>query len=99
MVGSINQEKGAEKMTYMEVESEYREKIIEIMSQTDLSFLIGAGCSLCAGLPHMLRLTELVGNELEKVLIDSPENISALNLYKSIANIYATHALFQLKIF
>ncbi|HCS72469.1 MAG TPA: hypothetical protein DIW17_01155 [Clostridiales bacterium] len=76
-------------MTYMEIESEYREKIIEIMSQTDLSFLIGAGCSLCAGLPHMVRLTELVGSELENVLVDSPENISALNLYRAIANIYS----------
>ncbi|MHC1720133.1 MAG: SIR2 family protein [Clostridiaceae bacterium] len=76
-------------MTYMEIETEYREKIIEIMSQTDLSFLIGAGCSLCAGLPHMVRLTELVEIELENLLIDSPENISALKLYRSIASIYA----------
>ena len=76
-------------MTYTEVEIEYRKKIVEIMAQPDLSFLIGAGCSLCAGLPHMDRLTELVGNELERLLIDMPEKNSAIKLYKSIACTYS----------
>jgi hypothetical protein len=76
-------------MTYAEIESEYRARIIEIMSQTDISFLIGAGCSLCAGLPHMAQLTKMVETELNKELKDTAENCSALKLYNSICGVYS----------
>lgn len=40
--------------------NEYCEKITELLSQPRLSFLIGAGCSRCSGLPLMDELTNIV---------------------------------------
>lgn len=47
---------------------EYYEKMPELLGQPKVSFLIGAGCSLCAGLPFMSKLTESVCDIL------TPEN-------------------------
>lgn len=38
-------------------------KLEELMSQNKRSFLIGAGCSLCAGLPLTTQLTTEVKND------------------------------------
>ena len=75
-------------MTHKEIENEYQRKILDIMSRPDISFLIGAGCSLCAGLPHMAGLTESVGTKLKELLLDSPECILAFKLYESISSVY-----------
>ena len=40
-------------------------KLEELMSQNKRSFLLGAGCSLCAGLPLTTQLTSEVKNDNE----------------------------------
>ncbi|QQE77280.1 SIR2 family protein [Alicyclobacillus sp. SO9] len=48
----------------------YEQRILELLSHTRLSFLIGAGCSRCAGLPLMGQLTD----EVYSTLTDKEEN-------------------------
>lgn len=56
---------------------DFREPIQELenlLSQSRRTFLLGAGCSVCAGLPMMDRLTKDVGERLEgsaKEILDS----------------------------
>lgn len=51
---------------------ELLKKIPELMQHSNLSFLLGAGCSFSAGLPLMHGLTSEVCNNLKP--IDNPEN-------------------------
>lgn len=56
---------------------EYCDKISELLSQTRVSFLIGAGCSLCAGLPLMDTLTTQICELLNpQNTSDSDKNIA-----------------------
>lgn len=51
-------------MITTEALKELEEQLISLFSQANISFLLGAGCSLCAGLPDMAGLTESVSNNL-----------------------------------
>jgi hypothetical protein len=55
-----------------EIIREYCEKVPELLGQPRVSFLIGAGCSACAGLPFMSGLTNQICDLLspEKALTD-----------------------------
>lgn len=60
---ALSKSKGMDKkMNQSEIIKEYYKKIPDLLSQTKVSFLIGAGCSLCAGLPLMSKLTEEILN-------------------------------------
>jgi hypothetical protein len=52
-------------MTEDEIIQDYYEKIPELLGQPRISFLIGAGCSACAGLPFMSELTRQVCDNLD----------------------------------
>lgn len=55
--------------------SEPLKKLEELMSQSNRSFLLGAGCSKCAGLPLMEELT----NEVQKKLVEGSKPKQILN--------------------
>jgi len=57
--------RGMMKLANKELIEEYYEKIPELLSQPKVSFLIGAGCSRCAGLPIMNELTNEICEELQ----------------------------------
>ena len=67
---------------------EYYRKIPELFGQPKVSFLIGAGCSLCAGLPFMKTLTETVCNNLNPAQQDDEEKKRAYALLASIRDNY-----------
>ena len=47
-----------------------REQITERLTGADTCFLLGAGCSVCAGKPMIGKLTEDALNEADDGLID-----------------------------
>ncbi len=48
--------------------SEYYEQMKQLLSQSRVSFLIGAGCSLYAGLPLMDSLTQQICDKLDPAI-------------------------------
>ncbi|MCW3491540.1 SIR2 family protein [Dethiobacter alkaliphilus] len=67
---------------------EYKKKIKELLSQTRVSLLIGAGCSVCAGLPLMKQLTEMVYHKIEGYENLQCLDQEAINLISDIKRIY-----------
>jgi|SRR5690554_3828451 len=64
-------------MTEDELIQEYYEKIPELLGQPRVSFLVGAGCSVCASLPFMCELTRQICENLDPVKTkDSDEKIA-----------------------
>jgi len=65
---------------------EYYEKIPELLGQPRVSFLVGAGCSACAGLPFMYELTRQICDKLDPAkATDSDQKIS-FELLQEIKN-------------
>lgn len=73
-------------MSEDELIQEYYEKIPELLGQPRVSFLIGAGCSACAGLPFMNELTrQICENFIPDKVSDSEQKI-AFELLQEIKN-------------
>jgi uncharacterized protein YrrD len=68
---------------------EYSEKIPELLSQPRVSFLIGAGCSICAGLPIMSKLTNQIYEELIPDKTGNPDEKIAYQLLVEMKNRYS----------
>lgn len=64
---------------------ELNQKLMDLFYQSKTSFLIGAGCSKCAGLPLMDELTTNIKEEITK----EASEVSAL--YNDIINQYSTN--------
>ena len=64
--------------------SDLREQIAERLTGADTCFLLGAGCSVCAGKPMIVALTESVLKDADERLIIH------FNSLKSVANRPAT---------
>ncbi|MFZ3384776.1 MAG: SIR2 family protein [Candidatus Methanoperedens sp.] len=69
--------------------NEYNKQMQQLLSQTRVSFLIGAGCSLCAGLPLMNGLTQQVCTKLDPDMTTNKDEITSFNLLKEIKSRYA----------
>jgi len=67
---------------------QYYEKISELLGQTKVSFLIGAGCSICAGLPSMSELTNDILCFLNPDNFDDPKMKRAFTLLREIKENY-----------
>ncbi len=68
--------------------SDYYEQMKQLLSQTRVSFLIGAGCSLYAGLPLMDSLTQQICEKLDPAITTDEDEKTAFNLLKEIKNRY-----------
>lgn len=77
------------KMTEKELIIEYSEKIPELLGQPKVSFLIGAGCSSCAGLPFMDGLTTQIYDRLNP---DNTKNSHEKIAYQLLLEIQAGFA-------
>lgn len=73
-------------MTEDELIQEYYEKIPELLGQPRISFLIGAGCSACAGLPFMNELTRQICENLNPDKVSDSEQKIAFELLQEIKN-------------
>lgn len=71
-------------MTKNEIIEEYYEKIPELLGQSKVSFLIGAGCSACAGLPFMNKLTMQIYDRLDPNKTKNKNEKVAYKLLKEI---------------
>ncbi len=73
---------------------ELLERIPELLQQAHLSFLMGAGCSLCAGLPLMTGLTEAVCTKLaaDKSTAGDPDKDLQLKARTLLADICTTYS-------
>ena len=71
-------------MTEDEIIQEYCEKIPELLGQPRVSFLIGAGCSACAGLPFMSGLTSQICDSLSPDKTQKIEEKIAYELLQEI---------------
>ncbi|VVB52155.1 SIR2-like domain protein [uncultured archaeon] len=69
--------------------NEYNKQMQQLLSQTRVSFLIGAGCSLCAGLPLMNGLTQQVCTKLDPDMMTNEDEKTSFNLLKEIKSRYA----------
>ena len=67
-----------------EIIQEYYEKIPELLGQPRVSFLIGAGCSVCAGLPFMGGLTNQICDSLSP---DKTSNLDEKEAYELLQEI------------
>lgn len=75
-------------MSDQEIIKEYHDYIIKLFSQTRLSFIIGAGCSKCAGLPLMDEMKEHVIEKIDpNTVTDNLTNISYM-LFRDIIHTY-----------
>ena len=63
---------------------EYYDKIPELLGQSKVSFLIGAGCSACAGLPFMNELTMKIYELLDPTKTKDKNEKTAYKLLKEI---------------
>jgi hypothetical protein len=68
--------------------NEFHKQIPALLSQTRVSFLIGAGCSRCAGLPLMGSLTQQVCDRLSPDTTCDKDLKSAFELLNEIRNRY-----------
>lgn len=73
-------------MTEDELIQEYYEKIPELLGQPRISFLIGAGCSACAGLPFMNELTRQICENLNPDKVSDSEQKISFELLQEIKN-------------
>ena len=71
-------------MTEYELIQEYYSKIPELLGQPRVSFLIGAGCSACAGLVFMSELTKKVCEKLNPSLTSDTDEKIAYQLLQDI---------------
>lgn len=71
-------------MTNNEMIEEYKEKIPELLGQSKVSFLMGAGCSACAGLPFMNELTKQIFKRLDPTKTADKNEKVAYKLLKEI---------------
>lgn len=71
-------------MTKNELIEEYYEKIPELLGQSKVAFLIGAGCSACAGLPFMNELTRRIYERLDPTKTTDKDEKIAYKLLKEI---------------
>lgn len=71
-------------MTEDELIQEYSEKIPELLGQPRVSFLIGAGCSVCAGLPLMNELTSRICENLNPDKTDDSDEKTAFGLLQEV---------------
>lgn len=69
-----------------EIIQEYCEKIPELLGQPRVSFLIGAGCSACAGLPFMSGLTNQICDSLSPDKTSNSDEKIAYELLHEIKN-------------
>jgi len=76
-------------VTGNKVIEEYYRKIPELLGQAKVSFLIGAGCSACAGLPFMDKLTTQIYDRLNP---NKTKEKNEKNAYKLLTEIKACFA-------
>jgi len=69
---------------------EHLTQITQLLSQPRTSFLIGAGCSHCAGLPMMDELTNNIFEDIEQKAKSNNEK-KALNLLKDVRESFNTN--------
>ena len=75
-------------MSNGDIISDYYEQMKQLLSQTRVSFLIGAGCSLYAGLPLMNNLTHQICEKLDPDTTDDEDEKTAFNLLMEIKDRY-----------
>lgn len=77
------QREGRIYLDQLEIVQEYTGKIPDLLGQPRISFLIGAGCSTCAGLPLMHELTTKICDLLDpQKSVDIDERIAYALLYE-----------------